>query len=197
SVPIEMAFQAPDKALLRYGTVATTIFSGGRSHSFLRGTYYTVNYVEAVDELKARYKGLEIGPAPEAVFTLGDGVRALLSVGRLGARLGWLEDLRAYKAEEGGVYRLGQTEIKLRDDGFIDRTSIAGHGFVLKSVSINQPLPASTFALPDPKGLQDVSDRLGRDQKRALEESFHRWVLKTSTSDDVLDGLVRVDLVRR
>lgn len=197
SVPVEMAFQAPDKALLRYGTVATTVFAGGRSHSYLRGTYYSVNYVESVDELKARYPGLEIGPAPESIFTLGDGVRALLSVGRLGARLGWLEDLRTYKAEEGGIYRLGQTEIKLREDGFIERTSIAGHGFVLKDVVVNQPLPASLFALPDTKGLQDASERMGKDLKRALEEAFHRWALRTSTTDETLESLIRVDLIRK
>lgn len=197
SVPVEMAFQAPDRALLRYGSVATTILAGGKAHSFLRGTTYSINYREAVEELKARYGGLAIGPAPEAVFTLGDGVRALLSVGRLGARLGWLDELRTYKAEPGNVYRHGQTEIVLREDGFIERTSIAGHGFVLKSVTINQPLPDGMFALPDAKGLQDASERMGPDLKRALEESYHRWVLETSTIDEVLERLIRIDLVRK
>ncbi|MBI3854384.1 MAG: hypothetical protein HY293_01700 [Planctomycetes bacterium] len=197
SVPVEMAFKAPDRALLKYGTVATTIQSGGVSHQFLRGSTYSLNYAEVIAELRARYPGLEIGRAPEAVFTLGDGVRALLSIGRLGARLGWLDDLRNYKAE-GNVYRLGQTEIELREDGFIAKTSIAGHGsFLLKDVAINTPLPDSLFALPPLQGLQDASPRFRPDLVRGLDEAFHRWVLKVSTADETLETLIRTDLVRK
>jgi hypothetical protein len=197
TVPIEMAFKAPDRAILKYGSVATTILSGGSTHHFLRGTYYSINHVEVVAELRARYPGLEIGPAPEAVFSLGDGLRALLSVGRLGARLGWLEDLRNYKAEEGSVYRHGQTEIRLRDDGFIGQTSIAGHSFVLKDVAINTALPDSLFALPPTAGLQDSTERLRKDLVRGLDEIYHRWILETSTADETLDAMIRIDLVRK
>jgi hypothetical protein len=196
SVPIEMAYQAPDRAMLKYGTVATTIHAGGITHHFLRGSFYSVKYTDVVAELKARYPGLEIGPAPESTFRLGDGVRAELLVGRLGARLGWLDELRAYKAE-GNRYLLGQTEIELREDGFIAKTSIAGHSFVLKDVAINTPLPDSLFALPSPQGLQDATPRLRPDLVRGLDESFHRWVIKTSSADATLETLIRVDLVRR
>src|SRR5262245_38129028 len=135
SVPIEMAFRAPDRAIVKYGSVETTIHDGGSTHHFLRGNYFSLNHAEVVTELRGRSPGVEIGRAPEPVFLLGDGVRAQLAVSRLGARLGWLDELRAYKAE-GNVYKLGQTEIELREDGFIQKTSIAGHGFVLKDVAI-------------------------------------------------------------
>ena len=196
SVPIEMAFRAPDRAIVKYGTVETTIHEGGSTHHFLRGNYFSLNHAEVVTELRGRYPGVEIGRAPEPVFLLGDGVRAQLTVSRLGARLGWLDELRAYKAE-GNVYKLGQTEIELREDGFIQKTSIAGHGFVLKDVAINTPLPDSLFALPPTEGLQDTSARRRPDGVRNLEEAFHRWALKTSTADATLDTLIRVDLVRR
>jgi hypothetical protein len=196
SVPIEMAFKAPDRALLKYGSVATTILSGGRTHYFLRTMYASVHHAEIIEMLKARYPELGIGPAPEAVFTLGDGVRAMLAVGRLGARLGWLEELKAYKAEER-VYRHGQIEIELRDDGFIERTSIAGLGFVLKDVAINTPLPDSLFEPPPTAGLQGPTLRQSRDFALTLDEAFHRWVLETSTSDETLNGLIRVDLAAK
>src|SRR5439155_20246714 len=140
--------------------------------------------------------GLAIGPAPESVFSLGDGVRAQLSVGRLGARLGWLEDLRTYTAE-GTVYRHGQTEIHLREDGFIGKTSIAGTSFVLKDVAINTTLPDSLFALPPTQGLQDTSERVRKDLIRGLDELVHRWILETSTTDETLNSLIRIDLVRK
>jgi len=196
SVPIEMAFKAPDRALLKYGTVATTIHAGGTTHHFLRGSYYSFKYTDAVAEIRARYPGLDVGPAPESVFSLGDGVRALLAVGRLGARLGWLDELRAYKAE-GNVYRHGQTEIHLREDGFIEKTSIGGHGFVLKEVAINTSLPDALFALPDTKGLQDATARLRKDLVRGLDDAVHRWILETSTVDPVLEAMIRVDLARK
>ncbi len=196
SVPVEMAFKAPDRALLKYGSVATTILSGGRTHYFLRNTYASVRHAEIIESLKARYPGLEIGAAPEAVFSLGDGVRAMLSVGRLGARLGWLEELKIYKVEDG-VYRHGQTEIRLRDDGFIERTSIGGHGFVLKDVAINTALPDSLFEPPPAAGLQGPTLRQSRDLALALDEAYHRWILETSTSDETLNGMVRVDLVAK
>src|SRR5258706_3842752 len=73
SVPVEMAFKAPDRAILKYGTVATTILSGGVSHHFLRGTWYAINYIDVLAGLRERYAGLPIGPAPEAGFALRDG----------------------------------------------------------------------------------------------------------------------------
>lgn len=196
TVPVEMAYQAPDRAVLRYGTVATTVLGGGTARHFLRGTYSTLDTSAVLAGLKERYPGLEIGRAPEPVFSLGDGVRALLSVGRLGARLGWLEELRAYKAE-GNVYRLGATEIVLRDDGFIERTTLAGTTFTLKSVVIGTTLPAALFEPPATAGLQDTSGRLKGAQTRELEDAYHRWILETSTSDDTLEAVIRVDLARK
>ena len=196
SVPIEMAFRAPDRAIVKYGTVETTIHEAGTTHHFLRGGYFSLKHADVVAEIRGRYPGVKIGRAPDSVFLLGDGVRAQLAVGRLGARLGWLDELRAYKAE-GHLYRLGQTEIELREDGFIQRTSIAGHGFVLKEVAINTSLPDSLFALPPTQGLKDTSARGRPEGVRILEEAFHRWALKTSTADETFDTLIRVDLVRK
>lgn len=196
AVPIELAFQAPDQALLKYGTVATTIHSGGTSRHFLRGVTYSLPYKEVVAELRSRYPKLEIGPAPEAVFLLGDGIRAQVAIGRLGARLGWLDELRGYKLE-GNVYRHGQIEIQLREDGFIGKTSIAGHSFVLKEVAINTPLPASLFAAPDDKGLQDTTARMRRDLLRDLDQALHRWFLETSSADQTLETMIRVDLAAK
>lgn len=196
AVPIEMAFRAPDRALLKYGSVATTVLSGGMSYHALRGTFYSFNHAEAIAELGRRYPGLGVGPAPEAVFTLGDGVRAQLTVGRLGARLGWLEELRGYQAGEGNLYRHGQTEIALRGDGFISRTSMGGHRFVLKAVEINTALPDSLFAVPATDGLQDATSRLQKDLVRGLEEVYHRWMLETSAADDTLEAIIRIDLIR-
>jgi hypothetical protein len=196
SVPIEMAFKAPDRALLRYGTVATTIISGGRSHHFLRNTYASVRYMEILEALAQRYPKLAIGPAPEAVFSLGDGVRADVDVGRLGARLGWLEELKTYTLE-GNVYKHGQTEVQIRDDGFISRSSIAGHGFVLKDVAINTELPDSLFALPPTAGLDGPTARQTRDFVAGLSEKYHRWILETSTTDETLNALIGVDIAAR
>jgi hypothetical protein len=196
SVPVEMAFRAPDRAMVRYGSVQTTIHAGGAEHHFLRGAFFSIRYADAVAEHLARYPGLSVGSAPQSVFQLGDGIRAQLTVGRLGARLGWLDELRAYKGE-GNLYRLGQTEIQLRDDGFIQKTTIAGHGFVLKDVAVNTTLPDSLFALPDAKGLQDATARFRNGLLRDLDEKVHRWILETSTSDEVLEALIRSDLVRQ
>lgn len=195
-VPVEMAFKAPDRAILKYGTVATTVLGGGKSHQYLRGTYSVLETAAALAELKERYPDLAIGKAPEPVFTLGDGIRALLSVGRLGARLGWLEELRVYKAE-GNVYRHGQTEIVLRDDGFIERTRLAGTTFTLKSVVVGTALPDALFEPPPTAGLQDASPRLKAAQLKDLDDAYHRWILETSSADDTLDAVVRVDLARK
>jgi hypothetical protein len=196
SVPVELAYKAPDRAFLRYGSVMTTIFTGGRVYQHLRGSEGIVSYAETVSELKTRYPGLEVGRAPEPVFTMGDGVRALLSVGRLGARLGWLDELRTYQAQ-GNVYRHGQTEIELRDDGFIARTSIAGHGFVLKDVKINEGPGDDLFVPPSTTKLAPSIPNFAGDAKRSLEESYRRWILETSTSDDTLNAMIGIDLAAK
>lgn len=196
AVPIEMAYRAPGLAILKYGSIATTLQSGGKELHVLRGTTAEFDIAALLAEIRERYKGLEIGPAPEPVFSLGDGVRALLSVGRLGARLGWLEELRTYKAE-GNVYRHGQTEIVLREDGFIERTSLAGTTFTLKEVTIGTAIPESVFAAPPTAGLQDTTAKARPVRVRELEDSVHRWILETSTADETLETIVRADLIRK
>jgi hypothetical protein len=196
AVPLEMAFKAPDRALVRYGNRATTILAAGKVHHYLRGTYYVLDAAAALGELKQRYPGLGIGRAPEPVFTLGDGIRADVVVGRLGARLGWLEELRLYKAE-GNVYRRPQIEIVLREDGFVERSALPAGSFALKSVTIGAEVPDSLFALPPTDGLQDLAPRLQAAKVDELEDSYRRWILETSTADATLEALVRIELIRK
>jgi hypothetical protein len=196
SAPVEMAWQAPDRALLKYGTIATTVIRGSTIHHYLRGSFYKIDILPVVSELRTRYADLSVGDAPVPIFTQGDGVRTLLSIGRLGARLGWLEELKAYKAE-GNVYRNGATLIELRPDGFIARSEIAGTKFVIKDLTIDQPLPETLFELPPTTGLADISERSKKDLARGMEDAWHRWILEQSTEDATLNALARIDLVRR
>lgn len=196
TVPVEMAFKAPDRGLVRYGNRATTIYAAGKVHHFLRGTYYVLDAASAIATLKARYPGLDIGRAPEPVFMLGDGIRADVVVGRLGARLGWLEELRTYKAE-GNVYRHGQIEIVLREDGFVERSTLPGGSYALKSVAVGEAVSDALFELPPTTGLQDLSPRLQQAKEDELEASYRRWILEHSTVDATLEALVRVELVRK
>jgi hypothetical protein len=196
TVAVEMAFKSPDRAMLRYGTVSTTIIGGGKTHHYLRQSHLVLDTAALVSQLRERYPKLAVGPAPQPVFTQGDGIRAELTDGRLGARLGWLEELRTYQAE-GNVYRHGQTEIVLREDGFIDSTTLPGSSFRIKSVAIGTTLPDSLFELPPIAGLQDLAPRLREAKIHAFEESYRRWILENSTSDETLENLVRVDLVRK
>jgi len=196
AVPVEMAFKAPDRAILRYGTVSTKFIGGGKTQLFLRGSYSVLDTAALVSRLQEQYPRLPIGRAPEPVFTQGDGVRTALTDGRLGARLGWLEELRTYKAE-GSVYRLGQTEIVLREDGFIERTILPGSTYALKSVAIDTALPDSLFELPPTAGLQEPDARVKEAKVHIFEESYRRWILEHSTSDETLDTLVRIELIRK
>ena len=196
TVRVEMAFKAPDRALLRYGTVSTTIIGGGKTHLYVRQSHLVLDTAELVSQLRERYPKLGVGPAPEPVFTQGDGIRAELTDGRLGARLGWLEELRTYTAE-GNIYRHGQTEIVLREDGFIERSTLPGSSFRLKKVDIGQSLPDSLFELPPTAGLQELAPRLKEAKVHAFEESYRRWILENSTSDETLEALVRIELIRK
>ncbi len=196
TVHLEMAFQAPGRAILRYGNIATTLLADGKEVQVLRGAQAKLDNAAMIAEIRERYPQLQIGAAPEPVFALANGLQARLSAGRLGARLGWLDELRSYKAE-GNIYKHGQTEIVLRDDGFIERTSLAGATFTLKDVAIGTALPDSVFAPPTTDGLQDMTPRAKAVQEHGLEEAVHRWILETSTADETLEKVVRADLVRK
>src|SRR5579862_4139662 len=196
TVPVEMAFKAPGRAVLKYGTVSTTIIGGGHTRLVVRQSYLDLDTVKLMSGLRERYPMLDVGPAPEPVFTQGDGVRAELTDGRLGARLGWLEELRTYQAE-GNVYRHGQTEIVLREDGFIERTTLPGSSFRLKKIDIGTVLPDSLFEPPPTAGLKELAPRLKEARIHAFEESYRRWILENSTSDGTLESLVRIELIRK
>ena len=196
TVPVEMAYQAPGRAVLRYGTVSTTVIGGGKTHFRVRERYFLLDTAALVERLRGEYPKLAVGRAPEPVFTQGDGVRTELRDNRLGARLGWLEELRTYQAE-GNVYRHGQTEIVLRDDGFIERASFPGASYSAKSVEIDSTLPDSLFEPPPSAGLQEPNAKVKEARVHAFEESYRRWILEESTSDETLEALVRLELIRK
>jgi hypothetical protein len=196
SVPVELAFKAPDRAVLKYGSVSTTVLGGGKTHFYLRESYLVLDTAALVARLRELYPKLEVGRAPEPVFTQGDGIRLELRDNRLGARLGWLEELRTYQAE-GNVYRHGQTEIVLRDDGFIEKASLPGASYTLKSVQVGTALPDSLFEPPPSAGLQEPGARIKEARIHAFEESYRRWILEQSTSDATLEGLIRAELLRK
>ena len=196
AVPVEMAYKAPGRAILKYGTVSTTVIGGGKTHYQVRDRTFVLDTAALVERLRGEYPKLAVGPAPEPVFTQGDGVRTELRDNRLGARLGWLEELRTYKAE-GNVYRHGQTEIVLREDGFIERASFPGASYAVKSVEVGASLPDSLFEPPPSAGQQEPNPKVKEARVHAFEESYRRWILEESTSDETLEALIRVELIRK
>jgi hypothetical protein len=202
-VPIELAWQAPDRALLRYGPNHTMIVSGGVNRTLERRNTSTFDYVAALGELQKTYGDLLPSP-PQPAFSLGSwemplygrGILATIDVRPLGARLGWLDDLASWLAE-GHVYRKGAIEIELRDDGFIQRAKIASTAqFLLKELEIDRPLDNALFVLPAVEGSVDISDVRSPQRVQELEEAFRRWVLGARPDQARLEALVKIDLAR-
>lgn len=204
SVPIEFAFRAPDRGLLRYGQNFTILVADGVAHSFERGNRSSVDLAAILDGLRRIYGDLLPSP-PRLAFTFGNwdlplygrGLLAALGYRPLGSRLGWLDEITAYPVREGNVYRKGAIEIELRDDGFIERAQVANSAtFRLTELTIDQPVDDALFALPAREGGADLSEGRRRQREQELEESFHRWILEAGPGDAAMDALVRVDLAR-
>jgi len=122
-----------------------------------------------------RASGLAIGPAPERC-SRGRRRTALLSVGRLGARLA-LEDLRTYKAEEGRRLRHANGDPAARGRVSSRRRSRATASS--EGRGDHKPLPAVAVRAAETRGLQ--TSRIGwPDLKRALDDRSP-LVLETST----------------
>lgn len=202
-VPIELAFRAPDRALLRYGPNFMIVVAAGVAHTFERGSYASVNYAEILDALRGAYGDLLPAP-PQVAFTLGSwempiyrrGLLAALGVRPLGSRLGWLDEVAGY-LPEGRRYVKGAIEVELRDDGFLERVKIANSAsFALRELAIDAPLDDALFDLPPREKAADISEGRRKQREQELEESFHRWVLEARPDDAALEALVRVDLAR-
>jgi len=204
TVPIELAFRAPDRGLLRYGPNFTIIVADGVAHSFERTNYSSVDYATLLEALRKTYGDLLPSP-PCLAFTFGGwemplhgrGLLAALGYRPLGSRLGWLEEIAAYPVNEGSLYRKGAIEIELRDDGFIGRAKVASSAsFALKELSIDQPVDDAVFTLPPREGITDISEGRRRLRAQELDESFHRWALEDRPTDAAMEALVKVDLAR-
>src|SRR5258708_3601505 len=76
AVPIEMAFKAPGRAILKYGTVSTTAIGGGKTHLIVRQSRMVLDTAALVSQLRERHPNLPIRPAPQPGFTPGTGVRS-------------------------------------------------------------------------------------------------------------------------
>lgn len=204
TVPIELAFRAPDRGLLRYGPNFTIVVAEGVAHSFERSNYSSVDYAAVLDALRKTY-GEILPSAPLLAFTFGGwemplhgrGLLAALGYRPLGSRLGWLDEIAAYPVNEGNLYRKGAIEIELRDDGFIERAKVASSAsFALKELTIDQPIDDAVFALPSRDGTTDVSEGRRKLRAQEIDESFHRWALEDRPTDAGMEALVKVDLAR-
>ena len=204
NVPIEFAYRAPDRGLLRYGPNFTLIVADGVLHAFERGNRSSVDVASILDGLRQTYGDLLPSP-PRLAFSFGNwdlplygrGLLAALGYRPLGSRLGWLDELAAYPVQEENLYRKGAIEIELCNDGFIERAQVASSVTFRKTeLTIDQPLDDAFFALPPSEGAADLSEGRRRQREQELEESFHRWVLEARPSDAALEALVRVDLAR-
>jgi hypothetical protein len=205
TVPIELAWKGPDRALLRYGSNYAVALTPGRALYQTRQGTATIAVDEEIAALRERYGDLPTGEPPTAVFALGGweallfgrGLRATVGYGKLGARLGWLNDLRAFTAE-GSVYRREQVEIELREDGFIERARV-GNKMELKcaSVTIGTDLEDTLFELVPKEGAAAMPAEAREELVRSLDDAYHRWILETDSGRPVLERLVRIDLARR
>ncbi len=205
TVPIELAWRAPDRGFLRYGSTYAVALVPGEARYLTRQGTAVIRVDEELARLRERYGDLPTGEPPEIVFGLGGweallfgrGLRATLGYGRLGARLGWLAELRGFTAE-GNVYRREAVEIELREDGFIGRAK-AGNRIELActSVEVGTELPDSAFELPAGEGVPEMPEAAKEDLVRSLDDAYHRWALETDPGAATVGRLVRVDLARR
>jgi hypothetical protein len=103
-----MAFQAPGRAILRYGNIATTLQADGKEVQVLRGAQARLDNAAMIAEIRERYQGLDIGPAPEPVFALGRTAGRLL-VGGSRQRLGGWTSFAPTRPRATSTARSGQS----------------------------------------------------------------------------------------
>lgn len=204
SVRIELGWRAPDRAFLRYGPSYAIYYAGGVGHYYAKQGYLKFDAAAELARLRKEYGGVSTGGEPEPAFTLtqwdallfGRGLRATLGLQRLGARLGWLAELRRW-AFEAPVHRKDLVEIELREDGFPARVTAGSSAkLAAKEVVVDAPLDDALFEPPAREGLPDLPPGARDDLVRALEDAFRRWALETDAGDATIAALVRADLAR-
>jgi hypothetical protein len=205
TVPIELAYRAPDRAVLRYGTGHHVIFEGGVGHFFMKGTASSLDHAAEIGRLRKEYGDPDPSLEAELAFFVGgwehlrfgQGLRAQLGYERRGARLGWLLDLESFAAE-GRTFRRGDVAVELDEHGFIERASVGLRGRLTRlSLSVDEPVDDGVFAPPARERYADPGPRGRELLARSVEDALHRWVIEAGASDAALEALVRADLARR
>jgi len=205
TVAIELAFRAPGRAVLRYGTGFHVVFEGGVGHVFSKGAWSSLDYAAEVARLRKEYGDLVPGLETEVTFLLGGwerlrqgfGLRAQLGLERAGARLAWLRELEGYAAE-GRTFRQGDVRVELDERGFVERATVGARArLACTALSVDEPLDDALFAPPSPDGLREAGPQGREALARSVEDAFHRWVLEAGATDASIETLVRVDLARR
>jgi hypothetical protein len=203
-VPIEIAWRAPDRALLRYGPNFTIVFADGTAHYLLKKNYFSINTAEMFEALRQSYGDLLPAP-PQIVIVLGNwdmpikgmGLLAAMEVRPLRSRLGWLDEVMSH-SKEGTVHRWGAIDWELREDGFLEHVKIGSSAeLVMKELTIDQPVDDALFAVPPHEDAADTSEGERRKRSEQLDEAFHRWVLEARPDAAAMEALVKVDLARR
>ncbi|HXX92121.1 MAG TPA: hypothetical protein VEN81_00715 [Planctomycetota bacterium] len=204
AVMIELAWRAPDRAILRYGSSHVIFLSGGVEHRLERKTYTAVDTGAILEGLKKTYGDLLPFP-PQISFMLGNwalplqghGLLARIDLRPLAHRLGWLEEVVS-RPREVRLHQWGALEWDLRDDGFLQHVKIGGSAELrLVELSIDQPVDDAVFELPAHEGAVDLSEAQRRQRGEELDDAFHRWALEARPEAAVVESLVRADLARR
>jgi hypothetical protein len=204
TVPIEIAWRAPDRALLRYGPNHLTLFAGGVEHRLERKNYASFDYAAVLEGLKKTYGDLLPAP-PQIGFMLGNwamptqgrGLLAAIDFRPLAPRLGWLDEV-ATRPGEGHLHRWGAIEWDLRDDGFLEHVKIGTSAeLTMKELSIDRPVDDAVFELPSLEGTTNLSENRRPQRVEELDEAFHRWALEARPEAQVMEALIKADLSRR
>lgn len=204
TVPIEMAWRAPDRAILRYGQSYAILFADGVETRVEKKSTCRLPVSEMLETLKKDYGDLLPTP-PTISFILsnwdlpmrGQGLVAALDLRPSGSRLGWIDEVLS-RPLSGDVRQWGMIEWSLRDDGFLDRVKMGSTvSLAMKELTIGEPVDDAVFALPAPEGMIDITESRKVQRMEQMEESWHRWVLAARPDPSALEALVRTDLVRR
>ncbi len=201
TVAVEMAWRAPDRAMLRFGSYSV-VFAGGTARYSDANGACSVDHDAELARLAKEYGVAPRGRSCAPLFVLGrwDNLvrgrppRATILYGRPGARLAWLDELRTFE-RAGAAWRQGIVEIELSEEGFIRRAQVGPATLEMKRLAVDGSVGDALF-LP-PGGDRGAPEASRSTLLRVLEDSFQRRVLEDEPDDATLDALVRTDLTRR
>lgn len=201
TVAVEMAWRAPDRAMLRFGRYSV-VFTGGTARYSDANGACSVDHNAEFARLSKEYGVAPRGGPCSPLFVLGRWEnlarrrppRATIVYGRPGARLAWLDELRTFE-RVGGLWRQGMVEIELSDEGFIRRAQVGPATLAMKRLVVDGSVADGLF-LP-PGGDIEAPEASRATLLRVLEDSFQRWVLEDEPDDAALEALVRTGLARR